>query len=76
MAKQRQKHPPTAEPRTLDAILDLALEATFPASDPVAVGGATATEEPARPIDRRAPMIDAEAVERARASPLGETSTT
>jgi hypothetical protein len=55
--------------RTLDRDLDRALEDTFPASDPVAIGGATSTEEPSRPIDRRAPEIDLEAVGAARAGP-------
>jgi hypothetical protein len=55
--------------RGLDSDLDRALEDTFPASDPVAVGGATSTEEPSRPIDRRAPEVDLEAVAAARAGP-------
>jgi hypothetical protein len=38
----------------LDAKLDVALAHTFPASDPVAIGGATGTEPPARPVDRQA----------------------
>jgi hypothetical protein len=76
MANRRQKLAPAADRRNLDAVLDRALEATFPASDPVAVGGTTATEEPARPIDRRAPVIDAEAIERARAFPPREPSRT
>ena len=54
---------------SLDRDLDRALEDTFPASDPVAIGGATSTEEPSRPIDRRAPEIDLEAVGAARAGP-------
>jgi hypothetical protein len=55
--------------RSLDRDLDRALEGTFPASDPVAIGGATSTEAPSRPIDRRAPEIDLEAVGAARAGP-------
>jgi hypothetical protein len=42
-----------------DAKLDLALANTFPASDPVAVGGSTGTEPPSRPVDRQSPIIDA-----------------
>lgn len=37
--------------------LDEALEQTFPASDPFSVGQFTATEAPARPADRKAPLI-------------------
>lgn len=37
--------------------LDEALEQTFPASDPFSVGQSTATEAPARPADRKAPLI-------------------
>ena len=48
--------------RRIDAMLDEALAQTFPASDPVAVGGSTSTEPPARPVDRRAPLIDLEEV--------------
>jgi hypothetical protein len=44
--------------RRLDAALDLALAQTFPASDPVAIGRATATEAPARPVDRKPPVIE------------------
>jgi hypothetical protein len=35
----------------LDQLLDQALQATFPASDPVSVGHFTSTEAPGRPID-------------------------
>jgi hypothetical protein len=44
--------------RRREYALDEALSATFPASDPVAVGRATATEAPGAPVDRRAPLID------------------
>jgi hypothetical protein len=37
--------------------LDEALEQTFPASDPFSVGQVTATEAPARPADRKAPLV-------------------
>ncbi len=46
----------------LDKGLDEALVQTFPASDPVAVGGATSTEDPLRPVDRKAPEIDKDEV--------------
>jgi hypothetical protein len=52
--------------RDLDAILDAALEQTFPASDPFSVGRYTATEPPLRPVDRRAPRLDSSAVVRKR----------
>lgn len=42
----------------LEAQLDEALGETFPASDPIAVGHSTSTEAPARPTDRKAPVID------------------
>jgi hypothetical protein len=44
--------------RKLDAALDEALAHTFPASDPIAIGRATGTEPPARPIDRKPPISD------------------
>jgi hypothetical protein len=40
----------------LERQLDQALAATFPASDPISVGQPTATEPPARPADRKAPL--------------------
>jgi hypothetical protein len=52
--------------RKLDAKLDEALGETFPASDPIAVGRITGTEPPARPVDRKAPVIDLEDVAAAR----------
>jgi hypothetical protein len=48
--------------RDLDAVLDAALEQTFPASDPFSVGQFTATEPPSRPVDRNAPRLDPSAV--------------
>ena len=44
---------------------DNALDKTFPASDPVAQGGATATEPPKAPMDRKAPVISREEIEAA-----------
>jgi hypothetical protein len=40
-----------SEKRHLDELLDEGLRATFPASDPVTVGGFTSNEPPARPLD-------------------------
>ena len=45
--------------RKQEAGLDQALEQTFPASDPFSVGQFTATEAPARPADRKAPLVEA-----------------
>ena len=42
------------EKRHIDELLDEGLRATFPASDPVAVGHFTATDPPSRPVDREA----------------------
>lgn len=42
----------------LEAKLDDALDDTFPASDPIAVGGDTSTEPPLRSPDHKAPRID------------------
>jgi hypothetical protein len=44
--------------RKQEAGLDEALEQTFPASDPFSVGQFTATEAPARPADRKAPLVE------------------
>lgn len=49
-----------------EARLDEAIEMTFPASDPVAAGEPTSTEEPGRPVDREAATIASDEVERAR----------
>lgn len=46
----------------LDAELDEALQETFPASDPIAVGEVTGTE-PDRPLDRRPAKLDKDLVE-------------
>ncbi len=51
----RTKRPRSAKEK-LDAALDDALDDTFPASDPVAVGSPTGTEPPSAPIDRKAPL--------------------
>ena len=49
-------------PAELEEELDQALKATFPASDPVAIGGVTATE-PDRPLHRRPAKLDKGLVE-------------
>jgi hypothetical protein len=46
----------------LDEELDQALAQTFPASDPFSVGRPTATEPPARPVDRLPPILAGEEV--------------
>jgi hypothetical protein len=46
--------------------VDKAIDMTFPASDPVATGGATSTEPPRRPADRKPPIVSKEEIERAR----------
>ena len=49
--------------RKQEAGLDEALEQTFPASDPFSVGQFTATEPPARPADRKAPLVEPQEVD-------------
>jgi len=45
--------------------IDDAIDKTFPASDPTATGHATGTEAPARPADRKAPIVTKEEIEEA-----------
>ena len=45
--------------------LDDAVDMTFPASDPTAVGNVTGTEPSKRPIDRKPPRITREQIEAA-----------
>ncbi len=47
----------------LEEQLDQALEDTFPASDPIAVGDVT-TDTPDRPLHRKPAVIDRDLVER------------
>ena len=47
----------------LERELDEALQATFPASDPVTIDG-TSTDCPDRPVDRRPPAIDKKLVDK------------
>jgi hypothetical protein len=47
---------------------DSAVDMSFPASDPVARGTPTGTEEPRRPVDRKPPIITREQIEHARRS--------
>jgi len=65
-AKTKARKSKRGSDRKLDAQLDDALGGTFPASDPVSVGHSTSTEPPARPADRKAPVIDLEDVAAAR----------
>lgn len=46
--------------------IDEAVKETFPASDPPSTGSATSTEAPARPVDRKAPVIRKEDIEAAK----------
>ena len=45
--------------------VDKAVDLSFPASDATAHGIPTSTEPPARPVDREAPHISKEDIERA-----------
>ena len=51
----------TKQSPEIDKELDEALKATFPASDPVAVGETTSTQ-PDRPLNRRPAELDLELV--------------
>jgi hypothetical protein len=65
--KGRRKRPrEVADKRPDEQKVDTAVEATFPASDPAVPGHTTATEAPSRPVDRQAPVITSEEIERAR----------
>lgn len=55
----------TQDKAKTDKKIDKAGDMTFPASDPAATGKATGTEPPARPTDRKAPVITREEVDRA-----------
>jgi hypothetical protein len=54
MSRSPQKGKRTRD--RLDEQLDQALVATFPASDPVAIGQPTGTEAPVQPVDRQPPV--------------------
>ncbi len=60
--EQDAKKPQRGKEAELDEELDDALEATFPASDAVAVGHESRKAD--RPADRQAPAIDLEEVRR------------
>ena len=60
--RRAQARAPLGAAAALDARLDQALLATFPASDPIAIGASTATEPPSRPVERRPAAIDVAAV--------------
>jgi hypothetical protein len=48
--------------------IDRAGDMSFPASDPTAHGTPTSTEEPSRPVDRKAPKVTQEQIEQAQRS--------
>jgi len=54
--------------RRTEKKIDKAVDLTFPASDPTAHGKATSTEPPRRPVDREAPAITKEQIDRAQGS--------
>ena len=54
--------------RRTEKKIDKAVDLTFPASDPTAHGKATSTEPPRRPVDRTAPAITKEQIDRAQGS--------
>lgn len=58
---------PEREPN--DKKVDAAVAMTFPASDAPASGRATGTEPPARPVDRKAPLITKEQIDAAAKAP-------
>jgi hypothetical protein len=49
-----------------DKKVDRAGETSFPASDAPAHGRTTATEPPSRPVDRKAPVVTKDEIERAK----------
>jgi hypothetical protein len=53
------------ERKRREAKVDAAVEMSFPASDAPKAGRATSTEPPARPVDRKAPIITKEQIEAA-----------
>ncbi|MEZ5816092.1 MAG: hypothetical protein R3D44_03325 [Hyphomicrobiaceae bacterium] len=55
--------------------LDEALEATFPASDPVTTGHPTGDEPSQAPVERRAPLLDVELIKRLARKLKRETKT-
>jgi hypothetical protein len=52
-------------PKKKDGKVDKAVDMTFPASDAPAHGKTTSTEPPARPADRKAPLVTKEQIEQA-----------
>jgi hypothetical protein len=51
-----------------DKKVDRAGDMSFPASDAPAHGRTTATEPPGRPVDRKAPVVTKDEIERAKRS--------
>jgi hypothetical protein len=66
-AQQRrpQSAPTKHERKRREEKIDATVDMTFPASDAPTAGRATSTEPPARPIDRKAPLITKEQIEAA-----------
>ena len=65
---QRRKPQPAhgnPERKRREDKVDAAVDMTFPASDAPTPGHATSTEPPARPVDRKAPLITKEQIEAA-----------
>jgi hypothetical protein len=56
----------TIKRKEAETKVDKAIDMTFPASDPIATGGATSTEPSKRPTDRKPPIVSREEIEWAR----------
>jgi len=63
--QNRKPAPPRSGRKSREEKLDASVDMTFPASDAPAPGHTTGTEPPARPIDRKAPIITKEQIEAA-----------
>ena len=63
--QNRKPAPPRSGRKSREEKLDASVDMTFPASDAPAPGHATGTEPPARPTDRKAPIITKEQIEAA-----------
>jgi hypothetical protein len=63
--RKPQPGPSHPERKRREEKIDAAVDMTFPASDAPTPGRATGTEPPARPVDRKAPIITKEQIEAA-----------
>jgi hypothetical protein len=63
--QNRKPAPPRSARKRREEKLDASVDMTFPASDAPASGRTTGTEPPARPTDRKAPIITKEQIEAA-----------